>query len=81
MVGSDIMLKSVPLLEMIIEFTLPSCDLCFCNIETIIHLHVFWECPLNQVVWNSLKSFVQEKGIIIELTVTNVLFGTNLKNH
>jgi len=40
------------------------CDLCSCNIETIIHL--FWGCPLIQVVY-SLKSFLQEKGIIIEL--------------
>jgi len=55
------------------------CDFCSCNIETIIHL--FWECPLIQDVWNSLKSFLQEKGIIVQFTVINVLFGMNLKKH
>ena len=55
------------------------CDLCSCDIETIVHL--FWECPVIQHLWSNLKSFLQSKGITIELNLSTVLLGVNTKTN
>ena len=52
--------------------------MCSSNVETIIHF--FWECHIIQDLWNSLKTYLQAKGISIELNLINVLFGINVSS-
>ena len=49
------------------------CDLCSSNVESIVHL--FWECPIIQDLWNSLKLYLQTYNIQVEFNLHNVMFG------
>ena len=55
------------------------CGLCLHNVETIIHM--FWECPVIQELWQALQVFFNSKGINIELNVQNILFGITVSNN
>ena len=55
------------------------CDVCSSDVETIVHL--FWECPVVQDLWSNLKTFLQSKGITIELNLPTVILGVNTKTN
>ena len=50
------------------------CDFCVMHQETLTHL--FYECPYVQEFWGQIKRYLEEKGIVFELSLKNILLGT-----
>ena len=51
------------------------CDFCSANIQTLNHLHVFWECTKVQYFWAETLNFLKACNIAITFCLKTITFG------
>jgi hypothetical protein len=75
--------RALPTNTFLVKIGIKNSDLCnFCKNASNSILHYIWLCPVVKLIWNRIKTWIEENfDIPIELNMANIVFITNVNEY